>query len=207
MDTDTEPSKRAHWAKIALTAAAVFLIAMSGLTVSVVGDDTGGDDEVAETTTTTVATTVPEPTTTTTTIDVELAAEYAGQLQAAALEDFYERVIASTTTTTLPPPPPPTTVYVPPPPPVQTSSGSFGWPWDQLVMCEASGNWHINTGNGFYGGLQFVQSTWVGFGGQQYASYAHLAAPWQQVEIAKKVQAVQGWGAWPGCARQLGLPF
>lgn len=83
------------------------------------------------------------------------------------------------------------------------SSGSTIW--DRLAMCEATGNWAINTGNGFYGGLQFTTSTWLGFGGGAYAPNAHLATREQQIEIAIKTQAVQGWGAWPACASKLGL--
>jgi len=83
------------------------------------------------------------------------------------------------------------------------SSGSTVW--DSLAKCEASGNWAINTGNGFYGGLQFTQSTWLGFGGGAYAPLAHMATREQQIEIAIKTQAVQGWGAWPACAKKLGL--
>jgi murein L,D-transpeptidase YcbB/YkuD len=77
--------------------------------------------------------------------------------------------------------------------------------WDRVAACESSGNWHINTGNGFYGGLQFYQPTWVGFGGQQYAPYAHQATKSQQIAIAQKVLAVQGPGAWPVCSVRAGL--
>lgn len=77
--------------------------------------------------------------------------------------------------------------------------------WDALAQCEATGNWAINTGNGFYGGLQFTQQTWAGFGGTQYAPRADLATREQQIAIAEKVQAVQGWGAWPACTSKLGL--
>ena len=77
--------------------------------------------------------------------------------------------------------------------------------WDRVAACESSGNWSINTGNGFYGGLQFVQSTWVGFGGQAYAPYAHQATKSQQIAIAQKVLAVQGPGAWPVCSVRAGL--
>jgi len=83
------------------------------------------------------------------------------------------------------------------------SSGSTVW--DKLAQCEATGNWAINTGNGFYGGLQFTTSTWLGFGGGAYAPNAHLATREQQIEIAIKTQAVQGWGAWPACTAKLGL--
>jgi LysM repeat protein len=71
--------------------------------------------------------------------------------------------------------------------------------WDAVAECESSGNWSINTGNGYYGGLQFSQSTWNAFGGQEYASRADLASRDQQIAIAEKTLAGQGWGAW-ACA-------
>ena len=75
--------------------------------------------------------------------------------------------------------------------------------WDKVAQCESSGNWSINTGNGYYGGLQFAQSTWVAFGGQKYASRADLATKSEQIAIAEKTLAGQGWGAW-ACASMVG---
>lgn len=77
--------------------------------------------------------------------------------------------------------------------------------WDRLAQCESSGDWSINTGNGYYGGLQFAQGTWEGFGGTDYAERADLASKEQQIAIAEKVLAAQGWGAWPACSAKLGL--
>jgi len=71
--------------------------------------------------------------------------------------------------------------------------------WDQIAQCEAGGNWHINTGNGYYGGLQFSAGTWDAYGGGQYAPTADQATREQQIAIGQKVQAAQGWGAWPTC--------
>ncbi|MEZ2122422.1 transglycosylase family protein [Corynebacterium sp. CCM 9203] len=82
---------------------------------------------------------------------------------------------------------------------------SNGSVWDTLAQCEAGGNWSINTGNGFSGGLQFTPSTWLGFGGGQYAPEAWMATREQQIAIGEKVRAGQGWGAWPACTRQLGI--
>lgn len=82
------------------------------------------------------------------------------------------------------------------------ASGSV---WDQIAQCESGGNWSINTGNGFTGGLQFVDSTWLGLGGGVYAPQAYLATREQQIAIAEKVLAAQGWGAWPACTAKLGL--
>lgn len=77
--------------------------------------------------------------------------------------------------------------------------------WDRVAQCESSGNWHINTGNGYYGGLQFHPATWRGFGGTKYASRADLASKSQQIAIAQKVLRVQGPGAWPVCSKRAGL--
>ena len=77
--------------------------------------------------------------------------------------------------------------------------------WDAVAQCESGGNWSINTGNGYYGGLKFSASTWKAFGGHQYASNAHLATKAQQIAIAQKTLAVQGPGAWPTCSKKAGL--
>ncbi|MEU6576212.1 transglycosylase family protein [Streptomyces sp. NPDC046805] len=75
--------------------------------------------------------------------------------------------------------------------------------WDAVAQCEAGGNWSINTGNGFYGGLQFSASTWAAYGGTQYAATADKATKAQQIEIGEKVLAAQGKGAWPNCGTGL----
>ena len=74
--------------------------------------------------------------------------------------------------------------------------------WDSLAQCESSGNWGINTGNGYAGGLQFSPSTWAAYGGTGSAANASRE---QQIAVAERVQAGQGWGAWPSCAAKLGL--
>ncbi|MGW6354957.1 transglycosylase family protein [Streptomyces sp. NPDC055092] len=71
--------------------------------------------------------------------------------------------------------------------------------WDAVAQCEAGGNWSINTGNGYYGGLQFSSSTWAAYGGTAYASTADKASKAQQIAVAEKVLASQGKGAWPSC--------
>ncbi|MEU0892842.1 transglycosylase family protein [Streptomyces massasporeus] len=75
--------------------------------------------------------------------------------------------------------------------------------WDAVAQCEAGGNWSINTGNGYYGGLQFSASTWSGYGGTKYAATADQATKAQQIEIGEKVLAGQGKGAWPVCGKGL----
>jgi hypothetical protein len=78
-----------------------------------------------------------------------------------------------------------------------------GHDWDAVAQCESGGNWSINTGNGYYGGLQFSSSTWLAFGGGVYAPRADRAAKAQQIAVAEKVLAKQGKGAWPICGRNL----
>ncbi|MEV5885643.1 transglycosylase family protein [Streptomyces sp. NPDC052020] len=75
--------------------------------------------------------------------------------------------------------------------------------WDAVAQCESGGNWSINTGNGYYGGLQFSASTWAAYGGTQYAATADQASKEQQIAIAEKVLAGQGKGAWPVCGTGL----
>ncbi|MEU8009505.1 transglycosylase family protein [Micromonospora parva] len=76
--------------------------------------------------------------------------------------------------------------------------------WDAIAKCESGGNWKINTGNGYYGGLQFSQSTWAGYGGKKYAARADLASRGEQIAIAEKVLDGQGIGAWPTCGKKGG---
>ncbi len=82
-----------------------------------------------------------------------------------------------------------------------------GGVWDRLATCEATGNWAINTGNGYYGGLQFDRQTWNAYGGDQYAELPHQASREEQIAIASQVRDDRGgYGAWPACSRKLGLP-
>ncbi|MGV9767315.1 transglycosylase family protein [Micromonospora tulbaghiae] len=81
---------------------------------------------------------------------------------------------------------------------------SAGVNWDAVARCESGGNWKINTGNGYYGGLQFSRATWNGYGGQRYAARADLAGRSEQIAVAEKVLRGQGVGAWPVCGRKGG---
>ena len=81
--------------------------------------------------------------------------------------------------------------------PVPAYSG--GANWSAIAACESGGNWGANTGNGFYGGLQFTEQTWLANGGGQYASSANLATAAQQIAVAQRVLTSQGIGAWPVC--------
>ena len=82
---------------------------------------------------------------------------------------------------------------------------SNGGTWDALAQCESGGNWAINNGNGFYGGVQFDQNTWERQGGLRYASRADLATREEQIAIATVTQVSQGWGAWPVCSGRAGV--
>jgi pyruvate/2-oxoglutarate dehydrogenase complex dihydrolipoamide acyltransferase (E2) component len=96
------------------------------------------------------------------------------------------------------------------PAPVRNSApapdtSSSGFPWDRLAQCESGGNWATHTGNGYSGGLQFVNSTWLSNGGGAYAPQAWQASREQQIAVAERVLANSGPGAWPGCTSKLGL--
>jgi LysM repeat protein len=104
------------------------------------------------------------------------------------------------------PPPAPAAVSIPPASPAAAApvsaavpASSGGANWSAIAACESNGNWSANTGNGFYGGLQFTEQTWLGYGGGQYASSANLATMAQQISVAERVLAGQGIGAWPVC--------
>ncbi|HEY2763061.1 MAG TPA: transglycosylase family protein [Pseudonocardiaceae bacterium] len=77
--------------------------------------------------------------------------------------------------------------------------------WDRVAKCESGGNWAINTGNGYSGGLQFTHSTWRAYGGSAYAPIASQATRGEQIAVAEKVLAGQGWRAWPVCSKKAGM--
>ncbi|MFA9432198.1 transglycosylase family protein [Egicoccus sp. AB-alg2] len=83
-----------------------------------------------------------------------------------------------------------------------TSASADAGVWDRLAQCESSGDWSINTGNGYYGGLQFSLSSWEWVGGE---GYPHQASKAEQIHRAERLLERQGWGAWPACSSQLGL--
>jgi resuscitation-promoting factor RpfB len=109
-----------------------------------------------------------------------------------------------------PPPPPPAPEPAPAPAPATTSSGgdtppanTSGLNWDAVAQCESGGNWAINTGNGFYGGLQFDSGTWLANGGGAYASRPDLASREQQIAVANTLYAARGSSPWPVCGQYL----
>ena len=120
----------------------------------------------------------------------------------AAIADSLDQYLTSITTTTTRPRSAAAPAAVP------AASTSSGDRWDQLAQCETGGNWATNTGNGFGGGLQFMHqrsySTWLSFGGGDYAPHPWDATREQQIDIAEKVLASSGWNAWPGCSRKFG---
>jgi LysM repeat protein len=87
----------------------------------------------------------------------------------------------------------------PAPAPAPAAGSAGGVNWSAIAACESGGNWSADTGNGFYGGLQFTEGTWLGYGGGQYASSADLASAADQIAVAERVLAGQGIGAWPVC--------
>ena len=119
---------------------------------------------------------------------------------ARALADL-DAYLQTVTTTT-----PPRSVAAPQADPAAPFSS--GDRWDQLAQCETGGNWAANTGNGYGGGLQFAHtsrwSTWLSYGGGDYAAHPWDASKEQQIDIAEKVLASSGWNAWPGCSRKFG---
>ena len=133
----------------------------------------------------------------------------------ADVEEIAEAVAPPTTTTTVPPPTTTTTTTAPPPPPPpppapapQPAASGTGYSdpnnpaaWDRLAQCEAGGNWAINTGNGYYGGLQFSLSSWRAVGG---TGYPHEHSRETQIAMGQRLWQQGGWGHWPGCSRKLG---
>jgi hypothetical protein len=95
----------------------------------------------------------------------------------------------------LPAPPPPR-------PGARAARGGGGDVWDRLAACESGGNWAANTGNGYYGGLQFSARSWAAVGG---SGLPHEHGRGTQIAMAERLRAAQGWGAWPSCSRRLGL--
>ena len=92
-------------------------------------------------------------------------------------------------------------------PPAAVAPSAGPGSWDALARCEAGGNWAINTGNGYYGGLQFDRQTWLAYDGDQYAPLPHQAGRDAQIAVASRVRDDRGgYGSWPACARKLGLP-
>ncbi|MFD4135094.1 transglycosylase family protein [Streptomyces goshikiensis] len=130
---------------------------------------------------------------------------------AAALVLVLPWAVAAGAAASAPPPPAPGPVAAHPGSPgvIGTGPGDCGpggeWPWDCMADCESSGRWSVNTGNGFFGGLQFWQRTWEEHGGLAFAARADLATREQQIAVAEELLGTQGWDAWPVCSKRYGL--
>jgi hypothetical protein len=127
----------------------------------------------------------------------------AATTESSAVEDTTTEAPEPTATTEAPTTEPPTTA----PPTTDPPAVSYSL-WDELAECESGGNWAINSGNGYYGGLQFLLSTWQINGGTAFAAYPHQATREQQITVGERVVAANGgsFGAWGACAASLGLP-
>ena len=77
--------------------------------------------------------------------------------------------------------------------------------WNRLAQCESGGRWHVNTGNGYYGGLQISGTTWRAYGGRHFAPLPHRASKLAQIRIGERIRRGQGWRAWPSCSTRVGL--
>ena len=77
--------------------------------------------------------------------------------------------------------------------------------WNRLARCESGGRWHINTGNGYYGGLQISSSTWRAYGGRRFSRLPSRATKLEQIRIGERIKHGQGWRAWPACSSRIGL--
>jgi hypothetical protein len=203
MDTQGNPGRRkrndARRAVLGGVAGVALLVGPIALANSIIPDGDDGDVSTEEASNTTLV--------------ALRAAEGNRQADSAQLQSL----LARRTTTTAPPPttttaPPPTTTTteappmtapptVPPPADGQLGDPNFDGSWDALAQCESGGNWAINTGNGYYGGLQFSLSTWQGIGG---TGYPHEHPRETQIAMGKTLWQSSGWGAWPACTRELG---
>jgi hypothetical protein len=123
------------------------------------------------------------------------------RLDATALPTPASAPMEATLSSLATPPPPP-----PAPAPRRAVTYSGDSVWDDLAQCESGGNWSINTGNGYYGGLQFNYGTWHDYGGGEFAAYPHQASREEQIVVAERLRAVRGYAPWPACRSKLGLP-
>jgi hypothetical protein len=207
--TEVAPIARVKRSRLAFALA----VTMAGLPVLVL-DNFPATAEPAGRLVAAVVTTAGAPAEATTTMAPASTSAPATEVAPTTTEPAAPTTEAPTTTTTAPPAPTttkaavrvaPTTTTAPPTtqPPPSYANGDPNDPatWDRMAQCEAAGNWAANTGNGYYGGLQFSLATWQHYGG---TGYPHEASKDAQIAIGKRVQAAEGWGAWPGCARYLG---
>jgi hypothetical protein len=203
LDVEAAPAIRVKRSRLALalavTTVAVPLLVLDNFPATA---DTSDEVEVAVVDDTSSSTSTTELPSTT-------AAPSTTEVVVVTTEAPTSTTAAPTTTTTAPvvralaAPRVTTTTAAPAPPPPPPKPGDPNDPatWERMAQCEAGGNWAANTGNGYYGGLQFSVATWESYGG---TGYSHEAPRDTQIAIGQRLQAARGWGAWPGCARELG---
>jgi hypothetical protein len=209
--TDDQSSRRVvHRALIGGALGLALLVGPVALATAIVPDD-GSDNRVEAAASDTSL------------VNLQLAASRLDQARASAIRSLRTTTTPPTTTTTTTTAPPttttepPTTTTEPPPPPTEPppppsedpppdNGGGLGDPnsyatWDALAECESGGDWHINTGNGYYGGLQFSLASWQAVGG---TGYPHEHSRETQIAMGQRLYDAQGWGAWPSCTSKLG---
>jgi hypothetical protein len=155
--------------------------------------ETTSTTEAPTTTTTEAPTTTVAPSTTAAEATTTTEEEEAPAVQALAAP--------APTEAPAPPPTAPPTTAAPAPPPPSVGDPSDPATWDRLAQCESHGRWDLNTGNGYYGGLQFSLGSWQGVGG---TGYPHQASRAEQIKRGQILQARYGWGQWPHCSAELG---
>jgi hypothetical protein len=184
---------------VTLAALPVLVLDNMSATAETSGDEarvevaSGAEDTTTWAPSTTVSTIVPT-TTSTTAAPSTTEAPPTSELPATNEPVVVQALRASTPTT------------VAPPAPTTTAPLAYGDPsdpvsWERMAQCESGGNWSMNTGNGYYGGLQFSLATWRNVGG---SGYPHQASKAEQIKRGQILQAQAGWGQWPHCARELG---
>lgn len=199
-DAEAAPVARVHRSRLAvalaMTVAAVPILVLDNFPATA---DTS-EDMAVTTTAELEATPSSQPSTTTSTTGAPTIAVVLATIETTTTTP------APTTSTTAAPArtvatTPPTTA-APAPPPPKPGDPNDPATWDRMALCEAGGDWSANTGNGYYGGLQFSLSTWESYGG---AGYPHEATKATQIEVARRLHAARGWDAWPSCAQELGF--
>lgn len=189
---------------LAITLAALPILVIDNLPATAeaegqqVATDAGADTSDAPSTTATTAAPTTSTTLATTTTAAPTTSTTAAPTTTAKAVEVQRVQAPAPTTTAAPPPPAPTTTR---PPTSVVGDPNNPATWDKLAQCEASGNWAMNSGNGYYGGLQFSVGSWSNVGG---VGYPHQASKAEQINRGKILQARAGWGQWPSCARRLG---
>jgi hypothetical protein len=209
--TEVEPVARVQRSRVAfalmVTLAALPLLVVDNLSATAepthdetrveVASSAGESTSWAPSTTETTA----APTTTSTTVAATPTTVAPTTSEAPATSDTVEVQAVQAPVVTAPPTTAPPAPTPPPTPPPAYADPSDPATWERMAQCESGGSWSMNSGNGYYGGLQFSLSTWRNVGG---SGYPHQASKAEQISRGQILQARAGWGQWPHCARQLG---